>query len=133
MDSSDSIVIQSMSQERQPSIEIIAKLEQNGKKVAARILLDSGATGSLIHEDMVKRHKLNTKKLGTPIAMVTVDKTKRYIDEYVQATMTLRTSKGHHSEEIKLYVGNIGKNEAILGTDWLVLHNPEINWTDYTP
>jgi len=36
--------------------------------------------------------------------------------------------EGHHSEPITFYLANLGQEDLILGTDWLRLHNPDVNW-----
>jgi hypothetical protein len=30
-----------------------------------------------------------------------------------------------------MYIANIGQQDIILGTGWLIKHNPEINWETY--
>jgi hypothetical protein len=46
--------------------------------------------------------------------------------------MVLEDHKGHkHQETISMYIVNIGQQDIILGTGWLIKHNPEINWETY--
>jgi hypothetical protein len=32
---------------------------------------------------------------------------------------------------MKMYAANIGQQDIILGTGWLIKHNPEIDWENY--
>jgi hypothetical protein len=46
--------------------------------------------------------------------------------------MVLEDHKGRkHQETISTYIANIGQQDIILGTGWLIKHNPEINWETY--
>ena len=38
---------------------------------------------------------------------------------------------GTHTELAKFYIAKIGKEDIILGTDWLLEHNPEVDWHTY--
>ena len=35
-----------------------------------------------------------------------------------------------HQEVLRFYVSDLGKDEIILGHNWLKRHNPNINWRD---
>jgi hypothetical protein len=34
-----------------------------------------------------------------------------------------------HKETIQFYIADIGQQDIILGTPWLIMHNPNIDWT----
>ena len=36
-----------------------------------------------------------------------------------------------YTESARFYVAEIGKEDIILGTNWLLEHNPEVNWHTY--
>ena len=42
--------------------------------------------------------------------------------------LSITGKEGHHSEPIVFYLADLGQEDLILGTDWLQLHNPDINW-----
>lgn len=35
---------------------------------------------------------------------------------------------GNHSEEVRAAIANIGRDDLIIGIDWLRHHNPSIDW-----
>ncbi|EUC59150.1 retrotransposable element Tf2 155 kDa type-like protein, putative [Rhizoctonia solani AG-3 Rhs1AP] len=37
-----------------------------------------------------------------------------------------------HAEEISCHIADIGNHQIVLGTSWLKIHNPEINWGKQT-
>ncbi len=42
-----------------------------------------------------------------------------------------RLKLGRHSEVMEALVLEIGKNEMLLGQDWLAAHNPSIDWSSH--
>ena len=36
-----------------------------------------------------------------------------------------------HTKSARFYIAEIGKEDIILGTDWLLEHNPEVDWHAY--
>ena len=48
--------------------------------------------------------------------------------ETCQVLLSIMGKEGHHSESITFYLTNLGQDNLILGTDWLRLHNPDVNW-----
>jgi len=48
--------------------------------------------------------------------------------QHARCYYPLWEKKGHHSEPITFYLANLGQEDLILGTDWLRLHNPDVNW-----
>jgi hypothetical protein len=45
--------------------------------------------------------------------------------------MSIERGKQIHSKTLGFYIGDIGTQDIILGTDWLIKHNPSINWSEY--
>ncbi|SJL18990.1 uncharacterized protein ARMOST_22595 [Armillaria ostoyae] len=76
--------------------------------VSAKALIDSGCTGSSIHCDFVEKN-------GNPAGEITT---------YAE----LRIKIGNHSERIDLTITDLSSKEIFLGHDWLIHHNPIINW-----
>jgi len=90
-------------------------------------LLDCRATESLIDRDFVRLKGINTRTLSHNIPVFNVDGSPneaRQISEVVDVALRYKT----HSERMLLAVSRLGKQNLILGYDWLKNHNPKINW-----
>jgi len=90
-------------------------------------LLDSGATGSLIDRDFVCSKGMNTQTLSHNIPVFNVDSSPNeagQISEVVDVVLRYKT----HSERMLLAISRLGKQNLILGYDWLKDHNPKIDW-----
>ena len=87
------------------------------KAIDTRALVDSGASISCIDWGFVRKHRIPTQCLKTPIQ--------------AQNTDNSINSKGV-IWFTTLYVMNLGNENAILGLPWLKDVNPSINWTEKT-
>jgi len=90
-------------------------------------LLDYGATGSLIDRDFVHSKGMNTWTLSHNILVFNVDSSPNeagQISKVVDVVLRYKT----HSERMLLAVSRLGKQNLILGYDWLKDHNPKIDW-----
>jgi len=90
-------------------------------------LLDCGATGSLIDRDFVCSKGMNTWTLSHNIPVFNVDGSPNeagQISEVVDVVLHYKT----HSERMLLTISRLGKQNLILGYDWLKDHNPKIDW-----
>jgi len=94
---------------------------------SVKALLDCGATGSLIDRDFVCSKGMNTWTLSHNIPVFNVDSSPNeagQISEVVDVVLYYKT----HSERMLLAVSGLGKQNLILGYDWLKNHNPKIDW-----
>jgi len=94
---------------------------------SVKALLDCGATGSLIDRDFVCSKGMNTQTLSYNIPVFNVNGSPNeagQISEVVDVVLRYKT----HSERMLLAVSGLGKQNLILGYDWLKDHNPKINW-----
>jgi len=94
---------------------------------SVKALLDSGATGSFIDRDFVCLKGMNTQTLSRNIPVFNVDGSPNeagQISEVVDVILQYKT----HSERILLAISGLRKQNLILGYDWLMGHNPRINW-----
>ncbi|KAI5448775.1 hypothetical protein NCC49_006605 [Naganishia albida] len=91
-------------------------------------MLDSGATGNFINQNVVDQYAIPTDRLKNPKALSVVDG--RPIDS---GRVTHRTSQTQmtmdgHQEQVSFLATAIGKHQVILGLPWLERHNPVVNW-----
>ena len=104
----------------------LEKLE-NHKRVAVRVLLDSGAMGLFMDMTFAREKEFKIEKLKNPLLVRNVDRTVNAggaITHQVECNMFF---KGH-VERARMDVCNLGKTKVILGMLWLAAHNPEIDW-----
>jgi len=94
---------------------------------SVKALLDCGATGSFINRDFVHSKGMNTRTLLRNIPVFNIDGSSNkagQISEVVDVVLWYKT----HSERMLLAVSGLGKQNLILGYDWLKDHNPKIDW-----
>jgi len=92
-----------------------------------KALLDCGATRSLINRDFVCSKGMNIWTLSYNIPVFNVDSSPNkagQISEVVDIVLHYKT----HSERMLLAISGLGKQDLILGYDWLKNHNPKIDW-----
>lgn len=108
-------------------IETGVIIQQGHKKIRARALIDSGASGCCVHPQFVKKYNLQTQKLAKPRKVYNVDGTpcgRGNIDKIVDIWVDTGSHKTKHSAAVT----DIGNDNIILGLDWLQRNNPIINW-----
>ncbi|SJL08820.1 uncharacterized protein ARMOST_12191 [Armillaria ostoyae] len=95
--------------------------------IQAKALLNSGCTGSSIHRNVVKKYGIPVQKTASPIPVYNADGSRNKAGE-ITTYAELRLKIRGHSERIDLAITDLGSKEIFLGHDWLVRHNPSINW-----
>ena len=85
-----------------------------------------------MHPYFVEMHQIRTQKTPAPIPVNTVQNTEFKggpITKFTELKLqVLGEGGGMHTESARFYVAKIGKEDVILGTDWLLKHNPEVDW-----
>jgi hypothetical protein len=81
---------------------LVLKGTANGAPV--RSLLDNGSEADLIDLNYVRKYKIPTFKLESPIPL------------------------GEHHEQWLFYVLQLAEYQMIIGDNWLQEHNPQIDW-----
>ena len=99
----------------------------NGSAVKVQALVDSGCTGSCINQKFVDLHGLETRKLPYPISVYNADGTVNR-DGSIKEFVKIRIKIQKHEECIDLAVTNLGDTDLYLGYEWLIRHNPTVDW-----
>ena len=102
---------------------------ENGKKLEVKALVDSGYTYIGINEQLVKDKKIPTKPIDFSFEVFNTDGTK---NREVTKVMPLEIEIDRHTEQLEVVVTDLDGTDMFLGHDWLVKHNPEVNWKNGT-
>ena len=107
---------------------IQATLELLDKEVPIRLLVDSGASGPILHEDFIRKNGFLVKKrkLAKQIKNTNKEPIPNAGTHYTQPTVLVI---GQHAKDMVWEVGMIELQiDGYLPVSWLQKHNPSINW-----
>jgi len=102
---------------------------KNGKELKVKALVDSGCTHTGIDEQLVKDRIIQTKKIDFSFEVFNADGTK---NREVTKVAPLEVEINGHKETLEAAVTDLDGMDIFLGHDWLVKHNPEVNWKNGT-
>ena len=102
---------------------------KNGKKLKVKALVDSGCTHTGIDKQLVKEKRIQTKAIDFSFEVFNVNGTK---NGEVTKVASLEVEINRHKETLKAVVMDLDGMDMFLGLDWLVKHNPEVNWKNRT-
>ena len=102
---------------------------KNGKNLKVKALLDSGCTHTGINEQLVKDKRIQTKVIDFSFKVFNADGTK---NREVTKVAPLKIEINGHKEILEAVVTDLNGMDIFLGHDWLVKHNPEVNWRNGT-
>ena len=102
---------------------------KNRKKLEVKTLVDSGCTHTGIDEQLVKDKKIPTKPINFSFKVFNADSTK---NREVTKVTPLKIKIDGHTEQFEAAVTDLDTTDMFLGHDWLVKHNPEVNWKNST-
>ena len=105
-------------------IPIRIRGDQTASSVHA--LLDSGAQGKFINRSLVRRLGLTEQPLEQAIPVYNVDGTPNQLG-FIRNAVVADVQIGTKTTKEKLLVTHLGKQDVILGIDWLQQHNPSID------
>jgi len=98
---------------------------KNGKQLKVKALVDSGCTHTGIDEQLVKDKRIQTKPINFSFEVFNADGTK---NGEVTKVAPLEIEINGHKETLEAAVTDLDGTDMFLGHDWLVKHNPEVNW-----
>jgi len=90
-------------------------------------LIDSGYTHTGIDKQLVKNKKIQTKPINFSFEVYDTDGIK---NREVTRIAPLVVKVNGHKERLKAAVTDLNSMNMFLEHDWLVKHNPEVNWKD---
>ena len=99
----------------------------NGQITPISALIDSGAEGNFIQQELVDTLKIHQYPLKHPIQAQNVDGTP-VKGSNIRQYAILPIKAGTYFHPTKLLITGIGKEQIILGHPWLQRHNPRIDW-----
>jgi len=102
---------------------------KNGKKLKVKTLVDSGCTHIGIDEQLVKDKRIQTKPINFSFEVFNADRTK---NGEVTKMAPLEIEINEHKETLEAAVTDLDGTDMFLRHDWLVKHNPEVNWKNGT-
>ena len=102
---------------------------KNGKKLKIKILVDSRCTHIEIDEQLVKDKRIQIKPINFSFKVFNADRTK---NGEVTMVAPLEIKINSHKEQLEAAVMDLNRTDMFLGHDWLVKHNPEVNWKNST-
>ena len=91
--------------------------------------MDSGCTHTEINEQLVKDKRIQTKSINFSFKVFNADGTK---NGEVTKVASLEIKINGHKETLEAVVTDLDGTDMFLGHDWLVKHNPEVNWRNGT-
>jgi len=102
---------------------------KNGKKLKVKALVDSRYTHTEINEQLVKDKRIQTKPINFSFEVFNTDRMK---NGEVTKVAPLEIEINGHKETLEAAVMDLNGTDMFLGHDWLVKHNPEVNWKNST-
>ena len=98
---------------------------KNGKKLWLQALVNSGCTHIEIDKQLVKEEKIKIELISMLFEVFNADRTK---NRQVTRFALLKVEIHRYTEKIDAVVTDLNGTDMLLGYDWLVKHNPEVNW-----
>ena len=94
-------------------------------------MVDSGASTTFIHRRFVKENNIETIALRRARDVYNVDGTINKAGR-ITAAARLEMHIGDHSEVVVFTITDTGRDNVIIGLDWLRQHNPAVDWENVT-
>jgi len=98
---------------------------KNSKNLKVKVLVDSRYTHTGINEQLVKEKQIQTKLINFSFEVFNTDRTK---NGEITKMVPLEIEINEHKEQLEAVVTDLNRIDMFLGHNWLVKHNPEVNW-----
>ena len=100
---------------------------KNSKHLKIKVLVNLGYTHIGINKQLVRDKKIQIKPINFLFKVFDIDRTK---NGEVTRVAPLEVKINGHKEQLEAVVTDLNSMDMFLGYDWLVRHNPEVNWKD---
>ena len=111
---------------RKKELNVQANIKtKNSKKLKVKALVDSGYMHTRINKQLVKNKRIQTKPINFSFEVFNVNGTK---NREVTKVTSLEIKINGHKETLEAAVIDLDRMDMFLGHDWLVKHNPKVNW-----
>ena len=100
---------------------------KNSKKLQIEALVDSGCAHIEINKQLVKDKRMQTKPINFSFGVYNANRTK---NGDITKIALLEVKINEHKEYIEAAVMDLNGIDMFLEHDWLVKHNPEVNWKE---
>lgn len=124
--SSDGVVIGSLAM---ASTEVCVEVRRMDSREAIKVdaLLDCRATNMFMDRKFAMINKLPIEPMPRALPVYNADGTKNRAGSITE-TVTVLMRYQHYTEKVRFFVTSTNKSPIIIGHNWLVKHNPEIDW-----
>ena len=102
---------------------------KNGKKLKVKALVDSRCMHTGIDKQLVKDKKIQTKLINFSFEVFNANRTK---NREITKVAPLEIKINGYKETLEAAVTDLDRTDIFLGHNWLVKHNPEVNWKNRT-
>ena len=102
---------------------------KNGKNLKVKALVDSRCIHTGINEQLVKDKRIQTKSIDFSFKVFNTDGIK---NREVTKVAPLEIEINGHKKTLEAAVTDLNGMDMFLEHDWLVKHNPEVNWRNRT-
>ena len=102
---------------------------KNRKKLKVKALVDSRCIHTVIDEQLVKNKRIQIKLINFLFKVFNVDRTK---NGEVTRVAPLEIEINGYKKQLEAAVMDLDGIDMFLGHDWLIKHNPEVNWKNGT-
>ena len=120
------IILNCWTSEGKRKLNVQAEVKmKNSKNLKMKALVDSRYTHTGIDEQLVKDKRIQMKSINFSFEVFNADGTK---NGEVTKVAPLEIEINGHKETLEAAVMDLDGTDMFLGHDWLVKHNPEVNW-----
>ena len=94
-----------------------------------KALVDSKCTHTGIDKQLVKDKRIQMRPINFSFEVFNIDRTK---NGEVTKVALLEVEINRHKEQLEAAVIDLNSMDMFLGHNWLIKHNPEVNWKNRT-